>query len=184
MNMKINVTGKNMKITDSLKDYIKEKLGKLENHFETAIMSAHVTCIVEKDRHIVDINIQTTATTVHVTEESDDLYKSVDNALDTVMRKVRKLKEKMVSRKKQSKSTGENFAVQEYEPHTVIETEEGYHIAVIDRYVKKPMTPEEAAMQLDMLSNDFLVFYNELNQRINVIFKRRDGNFGLIDPKF
>lgn len=183
MSMKISVTGKNMKITEALKDYIKEKLGKLETHFESAIMSAHATCIVEKDRHIVDINIQTTSTTVHVTEESEDLYKSVDAACDVVMRKVRKLKEKMVSRRKEGKGTGENFSIPTPESHEDIETSEGYHITVIDRFVKKPMSADEAAIQLDMLNNDFLVFINESNQRVNVIFKRRDGNFGLIDPK-
>ena len=177
--VKIIVTGKNVKVTNAIKGYIEEKISKLE-HFSDSIIAVHVIVAVEKMRQIVEVTLQTSGSTIHVSEESEDMYKSIDRASDLLARKLKKLKEKMNGRKKQSAfSFDENVLKEEG-----AETEEGHHIILVDRYVRKPMDVDEAVMQLELVKNDFLVFLNATTKRVNVVYKRKDGNFGLIDPKF
>ncbi len=178
----IAITGKNIQITDAIRNYIRGEIEGLEKYYEK-IISAHVILIVEKERKIAEITLQTAGSTLHVDDVSDDMYKSMDQAVDHLKRKLKKLKEKMIDKKRQFDKT--KFTLQNMERREEgVETEEGHHIVVVDRYVKKPMTVEEAAMQLELVDNDFLVFYNNNAERVNVIYQRKDGNFGLIDPKF
>ncbi|MBN2726758.1 ribosome-associated translation inhibitor RaiA [Candidatus Mcinerneyibacteriota bacterium] len=180
MAVKMNVTGKNIKVTNAIKEYLEEKITKLE-HFNDHILSANVILSVEKLRHIVEVTLQTAGSTLHVSEETDDLYKSIDACMDIMARKLKKIKDKSVDRKRNGESLGE---IAESALLEGVEISSGHHVVQVDRYVKKPMTVDEAALELDLLDNDFLVFFNESRQRVNVIYRRKDGNFGLIDPKF
>lgn len=176
--MKISVTGRNIKVTPALKEYIDEKISKLE-HFDERIISSKVILGVEKQRHIAEITLQTAGSTIHVSEDTDDLYKSIDKSTDMLARKLKKVRDKMAHNKKGA-ATPRHFHPEElYEGVEV----DGSHIVQVDRYVKKPMSVEEAAMQMDLLKNDFIVFTNSASERINVIYRRKDGDLGLIDPK-
>ncbi len=176
--MKISVTGKNIKVTPSLKEYIDEKISRLE-HFDERIISSKVILGVEKQRHIAEITVQTAGSTVHVSEATDDLYKSIDKSTDMLARKLKKIRDKMADRKKN------NDSPRFFEDEELTEGVEldGRHIIKVDRYVKKPMSVEEAAMQMDLLNNDFIVFTHSASGRVNVIYRRKDGDLGLIDPK-
>src|SRR6056297_1983216 len=182
MSINIAITGKNIKITDAIRKYVTEEVNGLEKYFEN-IIGAHVILIVEKERKIAEITLNTSRNTLHIDEVSDDMYKSIDAVVDHLARQLKQIKEKMIDKKRQFDKT--KFTTQNMEKaRDGIETDEGHHIVLVDRYVKKPMTVQEAAMQLEMVENDFLVFYNMNADHINVIYKRKNGDFGLINPDF
>ena len=180
MAVKMNVTGRTIKVTGAIKDYLEEKITKLE-HFNDHIVSANVILSVEKLRHIAEVTLQTAGSTLHVSEETDDLYKSIDSCMDILARKLKKIKDKNIAKKRSGESLGE---IAEKSLLEGVEVSGGHHVIQVDRYVKKPLFVEEAALELDLLDNDFLVFFNEARKRVNVLYRRKDGNFGLIDPKF
>jgi len=182
MSINIAISGKNIQVTKSLKNYINKEIEGLEKFFEK-IISAHIVLNVEKEREIVEVNLQTAGSTIHVSESTDDLYKSIDACVDHLARKLKQFKEKMIDRKRHFDKSQFSFE-NEQEVREGLETDEGHHIVLVDRYVKKPMNVEEAAMQLEITNNDFLVFFNDAADKINVIYRRKDGDFGLINPEF
>lgn len=182
MSINIAISGKNIQVTKSLKTYINKEIEGLEKYFEK-IISAHIVLNVEKEREIVEVNLQTAGSTIHVSESTDDLYKSIDACIDHLERKLKQFKQKMIDRKRQFDKTQFSFENKQ-EVREGVETDEGHHIVLVDRYVKKPMNVEEAAMQLEITNNDFLVFFNDAADKINVIYRRKDGDFGLINPEF
>ena len=172
--MNITVNGRHIDITDALKTYAEEKVSKLDKYLPAGAEAA-VILTVEKYRHRAEVQIKVNGIIIQAQEETDEMYASIDKVLDKITRQVRKYKERL----KDKKGRGDGVPS--------AEEEEGHvdRIPVIiktKRFDMKPMSPEEAVMQMELLDKDFFVFSNVSTGALNVIYKRKDGNVGLIEP--
>ena len=200
--MKVMIYGKNIDVTPSLKDYVEEKVSKLEKFFEKEPMEAQVSLEVERERHIVEVTANVGGLILRGEEETGDMYASVDGVMDKLERQVHKYKTKINRRLRERKQQEEeNYRKRRTEqlmngeddlmPDEVKEQREDDEkeefepeIVRTKRFPVKPMHVEEAAMQMDLLDHDFFVFSNAETDEVNVVYKRNDGNYGLIEPTY
>jgi len=173
--MNITVTGRHMDMTDALKAYAAEKVGKLEKYLPSGA-DALVMLEVEKYRHKAEVQIKVNGIIIQAQEETDEMYSSIDKVLDKMGRQVKKYKEKLKDKK--GRGEGLSAAAEQEEGHA----EKIPQIIKTKRFDMKPMTAEEAVMQMELLDKEFFVFSNIATGALNVIYKRRDGNVGLIEP--
>jgi len=171
--MNIVVNGRHMEITDALKSYASEKVSKVDKYLPEGT-EAVVTLEVEKFRHKAEVQLKVNGILIQAHEETEEMYASIDKVMDKIGRQVRKYKEKL----KGHKGRGEEMVI----PEAGFETELIPEIIKIKRFDMKPMAPEEAVMQMELLDKDFFVFSNVTSGAVNVIYKRKDGNIGLIEP--
>ena len=176
--MRISINGKNIEVSDYLSDLVTKKVSKLDKYFPEDT-EAHVTLSVEKNRHIVEITIPYSGGIIRGEEVSGDMYASIDLVLDKLEAQVKKF----VSRNKEIHRKGRANDIDVYAFEVTEEAGERT-ITGRDHFSPKPMSPDEAAMQLDANDFEFLTFLNSENDRINVIYRRKNGNLGLIDPIF
>jgi putative sigma-54 modulation protein len=174
--MDIAVTFRHMEPADSLRTYAEEKISKIQKYLDSP-SEAHIVLTVEKFRHLADVTLSLDGTTIKGVEETEDMYSAIDQVMDKIEKQVKRHRSKIRDRRSETRK-GEGAA--ETEDAGVLSPEEP--IIETEKLVAKPMDPEEAAMQLDMSQQDFLVFRNSRSREINVIYKRRDGNLGLIEP--
>ncbi|EGJ51465.1 ribosome-associated translation inhibitor RaiA [Desulfocurvibacter africanus] len=175
--MNIHFTFKNFEPSEHLKNYARTRFGKLSKH---GINSAElqVNMSVEKHRHMAEVVLSGDSLHLSANEESQDMYATIDMVLDKLVAQVKKSGDKKSLRKKPGQ-TSVRLDVFSYaqagdrKERTIIQT---------DSYIPKPMDVDEAAMQLESLGYEFLVFHNAETERVNVIYQRKDGNYGLIDP--
>lgn len=181
--MQITTTGRHFEVTDALRQHIETKISKMDRLLE-GITEVHVVLSVEKHRHTAEITLlQANGNSLRSIEETHDMYESVDTVIDKIEKQARKHnKRKDTSRKARAANKESERVDVEPEPDTtepmtpkVIQTK---------RFAIKPMSVEEAAMQMGFVTDDFLVFLNSETNQINVMFKRKDGNYGLIEPEF
>jgi len=175
-----------MEMTDALRSYVQSKLDKLNKYLEN-IIEVHVTLQVEKYRHIAEVNIRANGFIMNGEEETGDMYSSIDKVMDKIERQLVKHKGRVVGRKQRSAprapmpippdAAGEELL---WEPSP--EAEEPRRIIRTERSPAKPMSVEEAILQIDLMKQDFLVFRNSQDEQVNVLYRRRDGNLGLIQP--
>jgi putative sigma-54 modulation protein len=180
--MNISITGRQIDITPPIKSYTEAKLKKL-NRFMNGITDIHVTLSLEKYRQIAEVNVHSRGNTyLTAVEESNDLYVSIDQAIDKIKSQAKKLQEKRIGKKRRSKrvETSGTFNVLAREESQT--SESGPRIVESSRFVIKPLSVEEAVVQIEDEGAEFLVFRNASSERVNVIYRRPDGNFGLIDP--
>ena len=177
--MNFIISGKNIEITQGLKDTIERKLGKLERYFtpDTEII---VTLSVEKDRQKIEVTIPVKGDIIRSEQESTDMYVSIDLVEEVIERQLRKYKNKLVAKHQAGGSFNQTFVESEDE---VADSNE-IRIVRTKRFGIKPMFPEDACMQMDLLGHNFFVFSNAETEEINVVYKRKDGSFGLIEPEF
>jgi len=169
--MNIIINCRQMDSTRNLKDYAEEKIGKFKKYLGN-ISEATVTLSVEKYRHTAEVLLKVNGSFIQAESTTGEMYSSIDDVVEKLARQVRKYKEKNVSLRK-NKSKSESFPESEETMPTIIKNK-SYNI--------KPMSVEEAAMQMDLLDKEFFVFTNASSGNINVLHKRNDGNFGLIEP--
>ncbi len=175
--MQITIRGKNIEVTPALRQHVERKIGKIGRYFETPL-TAQVTLIVEKDRHIVEVTVPLDGMLLRGEDETDDMYASIDSVVDKLERQIRKYKTRVNRRVRRTEgkplfvSSPDEEAV-EYEEGRVVKTK---------RFAVKPMDVEEAILQMNLLDHDFFVFANAETQEVNVLYKRKDGNYGLIEP--
>lgn len=171
--MEITVTFRHMDPVESLRVYAQEKLSKIRKFLDTPL-EAHVVLEVEKFRHIADVTLNIDGTTIKGVEETEDMYSAIDQVMDKIEIQVKRHRSKIRERRPEAEKeeSTEETAAQGLEERTI----------VAERLVTKPMDPEEAAMQLNLSQQDFLVFRNARSNDVNVLYKRRDGNLGLIEP--
>ena len=177
--MQINLRGKNMEITPALQDYMAKRLSKLEKYFNTPI-EAQTTLSVVREDHIVEVTIIIDGLILRGEESTSDMYASIDLVVDKLERQMHKYKTK-INRKlrhKGIKEISEKFAG----PGKEEDSEPEPRVVRTKRFVMKPMPIEEAILQLNLLGHDFFVFTNADTGEINVLYKRKDGNYGLIEP--
>ncbi len=184
--MRVTISGRHMDITDSLKLYIENGLEKVRSHFDKVI-DVDVVLDVEKHRHIAEVNLHANGIRIHSRESSQDMYASVDTVLDKLDKQVRKFKDRINrhqprrARETRDYHHGIIEMVNELDDHT---GEPTHRVINREKIAMKPMSVEEATMQLDLVEDDFLVFSNAENEQVNVIYSRRDGTYGLIEPQF
>ena len=172
--MNIIITGRHLEVTDALKTYVEKKIKRFDRYL-TNISEANVTLTVEKYRHKAEVLLKVNGVLIQAEAITGDVYSSIDEVAEKLERQTKKYKEKLVSHRKGEGKAGPK--VQE----TALPPEIG-SIIKNKRFELKPMSPDEAAMQMELLDKDFFVFTNDTSGEINVIYRRRDGNFGLIEP--
>lgn len=177
--MDITVTFRHIEPTESLRLYAQEKLSKLRKYLDTPI-EAHIVLEVEKFRHIADVTLNADGTRINAAEETEDLYSAIDQVLDKIEIQLKRHRSKIRERRPENARSGVTASEETVEERTVPLIEES--TIIVEKLVSKPMDPEEAAMQLNMGQRDFLVFRNSRTKEMNVIYRRRDGNLGLIEP--
>lgn len=170
--MNIILNGKHLEVTPALKSYAEEKIKKFDKYLSN-ITEAVVTLSVEKYRHRVEVLLKANGVMIQAEGVTGEIYSSIDEVVEKLEKQVKKYKEKLVSHRK-----GEGKTITE---QTAPEREGG-RIIKKKNFDMKPMTPDEAAMQLEITDKDFFVFSNHSTGDINVIYRRKDGNFGLIEP--
>jgi len=169
--MNIIINCRHMDLTKTLKDYAEEKIGKFEKYLGN-ITEAVVTLSVEKYRHKAEVLMKVDGLLIQAESITGEMYASIDEVVDKLERQIKKYKEKIVSqRKNKNKSAAPEEGVRSV---PLIIKKKAFDI--------KPMGVEEAAMQMDLLDKDFFVFTNASSGDINVLYKRTDGNLGLIEP--
>jgi len=184
--MFINLTARNIDITEALKSYIESKIKRLERYVDSNA-EAQLVLSVEKYRHSAEINLVGKRINIHSREESPDMYLSLDKVIEKVERQLRKRKERIRALKAKQRAKEANYRLQIIARTTPIN--EGNppgnsEIIKSQRFAIKPMSVEEAVMQIDLLGNEFLVFNNSRTDKVNVLYKKRDGNLGLIEPEY
>ncbi len=180
--MQIQVTFRHVEPSEAVKEYAQEKVGKLQKYLDGPI-EASVTLGVEKHRHEADINLVASGLKIHGRETTGDLFSAIDLVMDKLEKQVKRYREKLkgVHRRERNKVMEQPFKVDVFEADSL--SEESPRIIMSKRLTAKPMDADEAAMQLDLSQDDFLVFMNHRTEALNVIYRRADGNFGLIEPQ-
>lgn len=176
--MKIKIFGKNIDVTDGIKSAVEEKLGNLEKYF-TDDARIDVTLSVDRNDQKVEVTIPLKGRIIRVEEVSSDMYATIDMAQETIERQLVKYKNKLVDKKRGgSDFYSEAFIDADYE-----EEEEGIQIVRTKRFGIKPMDPEEACVQMELIGHNFFVFLNAETDEVNVVYKRKNGKYGLIEPE-
>ena len=176
--MKFIIIGKNIDVTPGLREAVESKLGKLERYF-TPNTEIHVTLSVQKGHQKIEVTIPVKGGMVRSEQESSDMYVSIDLVEEVIERQLRKYKNKLVAKNQE----GNNFSKTLFETEESIEDGE-VKIVRTKRFGIKPMYPEDACVQMELLGHNFFVFFNAENEEVNVVYKRKDGSFGLIEPEF
>jgi len=174
--MKIIITGKNLEITDGLKRAVEEKIGKLEKYFSEDT-TAKVTLSVEKDRQKIEVTIPVKGNIIRSEQVSSDMYVSIDLVQEIIERQLKKYKKKLIDKKQNAASFSDAFLEKQEDE------DEEVKIVRIKQFDIKPMYPEDACVQMELLGHDFYVFCNAETEQVNVVYKRKGGTYGLIEPE-
>ena len=176
--MKFIISGKNIEVTEGIKAAIEEKLGRLDKYLVDDTI-VNVTLSVQKGRQKIEVTIPMKGHIIRAEEGSEDMYVSIDLVEEVIERQLRKYKNKLVAKNQE----GNNFSKTLFETEESIEDGE-VKIVRTKRFGIKPMYPEDACVQMELLGHNFFVFFNAENEEVNVVYKRKDGSFGLIEPEF
>lgn len=174
--MKFIISGKNIDVTEGLRTAIEDKIGKLEKYFkpETEVF---VTLSVEKDRQKIEVTIPIKGNIIRSEQVSNDMYISIDLVEEIIERQLKKYKTKLVDQKQAN-----GFFKQEYIDNEFVDDEE-VRILRTKKFDIKPMYPEDACVQMELLGHSFFVFCNAENGQVNVVYKRKGNTYGLIEPE-
>jgi putative sigma-54 modulation protein len=187
--MQIFITGRNLQLTDDIREYVEKKVGKAETFFD-GIIEANVVLDVQGHRHIAEVALMARRATFHAQSETENVFASIDDVVDKIDIQTRRYKERVKDRRHrpsrleaalQLSGTNETTQVD------VLEDEEENALRLVkvpEKFAPKPMTAEEAAMQLELSMDEFLMFLNSETEKINVVYRRRSGDYGWIEPAF
>ena len=175
--MRFIITGRNIDVTDGLRSAVEEKLGKLHRLFapETEV---NVTFSVEKERQKIEVTIPVKGNIIRSEQVSSDMYVSIDLDEEVIERQLKKYKNKII----QSKQASASVFTQDYLDNDY-EEEPEVKIVRSKRFGIKPMDPEEACVQMELLGHNFYVFFNSETEEVNVVYKRKGNTYGLIEPE-
>lgn len=174
--MKFIIIGKNIDVTPGLREAVESKLGKLERYF-TPNTEIHVTLSVQKGHQKIEVTIPVKGGMVRSEQESSDMYVSIDLVEEVIERQLRKYKEKIVAKQQDGGNFKKEFLEKESEPLDEV------RIIRTKRFDMKPMYPEDACIQMELLGHNFFVFYNAESEEVNVVYKRKGNTYGLIEPE-
>ncbi|MBR5156537.1 MAG: ribosome-associated translation inhibitor RaiA [Clostridia bacterium] len=176
--MKITMSGKQIELTPALKARIEDRFSKLDRYFHKET-EAYVTLSVQREKQVVEATVHSGGLIVRVEEATDDMYVSIDTAVDVLERQLRKHKTRI--EKKLKKDTFEAAALAAIPYKEEVEEETEFKIARTKRFSAKPMSTEEAILQMDLLGHQFFIFTNSESGDTNVVYKRKQGSYGLIE---
>ncbi len=175
--MKVTVIAKNIELTAALKEIVEKKISKLEKYFDSNV-EARATLSVQKNRHIIEVTIPFNGVILRGEEATSDMYKSLDLVEEKLERQIRKQKTRLSRRHSGSFKFAElNDSVSN------IDEDEG-KLVKVKKFGVKPMNSEEAILQMDLLGHNFFVFQDADTSKVNVVYKRKDGDYGLLEPEF
>jgi len=169
--MQVAIRGKNIEITPALRDYVEKKITKITKFVDLPV-SAQVNLYVERERHIAEVTAALNGLMLRGEESTLDMYASIDLVADKLEKQIHKYKGKFKKRAKETEVVDD------------VSTEPEGVVVKTKRFGGKPLSVDEAIMQMNLVSHDFFVFSNADTQRINVLYRRKDGNYGLLDPEF
>ena len=175
--MQTAVTFKNLDPSEALRNYVTDKLNRFDRFLDNPA-EASVVLSVEKFRHIAEINITGDRLNINGAEETDDMYSAIDITLDKLETQIKKTKQKLRSKRNIAKQSIKD----RFEESSYLAEDDGAKEIKIQNIEYKPMDIEEAVMQIDLSDDNFLVFTNARTGRVNVIYHRKDGHYGLIQP--
>jgi len=187
--MNITITGRNVEVTPALRKYAEEKIGRFDRYL-TKITEAVVTLSVQKQMHKAEVQIKANGNHIQAESSTEELYASIDEVTAKLDRQIKKLKDKVTgkrSREKSARTTSDESWTKEKRsmassPSSEELAPEEKMIIEREQQEMKPMPPDEAAMRLDTDGREFFMFTNAESGKVNVIYKRKDGNCGLIEP--
>lgn len=174
--MRYNIIGKNIEVTNALRNVTEDKLSKFEKYFAPDT-EAHVAMSVQKQNHIIEVTVPIKGSIIRAEEEAESMYAAIDLVVDVLERQLLKHKKKLVTRHRHQGTFRTTF-VEEYH-----EEDEGISIVKSKRFPVKPMDAEEACMEMELLGHSFFVFRERDTDEIHVVYKRKDGQFGIIAPE-
>ena len=175
--MRYKITGRNINVTPGLKAAVEEKIGKLERYFNQDT-EVNITLTVEKDRQKIEVTIPVKGTIIRAEQESNDMYVSIDLVEEVIERQLRKYKNKLIQKEQNVAQFSKGFVDEDtYD-------EEEISIIRSKKFAMKPMDPEEACVQMELLGHSFYVFLNSETEQVNVVYKRKGNTYGLIEPEF
>ncbi len=178
--MRFDIRGKNLELTDALKDYTTKRLSKLEKYIDD-VKEAQVALSVEGEGHKVEVTIPLNGVILRGEEASEDMYTSIDLVVEKLEKQIEKYKTRLY---RSNRGAGMKRALIE-EARKELEANEGldtFKVVRTKRFALKPMDEEEAIMQMNLLGHTFFVFFNAATEEVNVVYRRKDGNYGLIEP--
>ncbi len=178
--MRFIITGRNIVVTDSLRTAVEEKLGKLDRFFASET-EVHVTLSVQKERQKIEVTIPVKGHIIRSEQESDDMYVSIDLVEEVIERQLKKYKNKIIDKKQNQAAFAKEFV--EEEPEDDVEQTGDIEIIRTKHFGIKPMYPEDACIQMELLGHSFYVFLNAETDEVNVVYKRKGNTYGLIEPE-
>ncbi|BCS53468.1 ribosome hibernation-promoting factor, HPF/YfiA family [Geobacter sp. SVR] len=181
--MQVTTTFRHMEQSEALKSYAEEKLERVAKYIDEPI-SAQVFLVVEKKiRHIVEIVINAKGISTKASEATNDMYASVDAVIDKIERQLKRYKEKIKAHKPNGEEHGRQISKKIFSAESIDEASAEPVVIRTKTETAKPMSVEEAVMQMDLLHKDFIVFTDAVSSEINVLYRRKDSNYGLIEPQ-
>ena len=184
--MRYTISGKNINITPGLKDAVESKLGKLERYFSPDT-EVQVTLSVEKGRQKIEVTIPVKGSIIRAEQDSSDMYVSVDLVEEIIERQLRKYKNKLVARNQGHPTSyapsGNSFRKEFFDSEEETTEDDEVRIVRTKKFGIKPMFPEDACVQMELLGHNFFVFCNAETDQVNVVYKRKGNTYGLIEPE-
>ena len=175
--MKFIIVGKNIEVTPGLRSAVEDKIGKLEKYF-TPETEVHVTLSVEKERQKIEVTIPVKGSIIRSEQVSSDMYVSIDLVEEIIERQLKKDKRKLVDQQQAASFFKQEFIEKDYMDEDEIK------IIRTKKFDIKPMYPEDACIQMELLGHNFYVFVNAETEQVNVAYKRKGGTYGLIEPEY
>jgi putative sigma-54 modulation protein len=186
--MLVNVKGKNVVVTDALKRYAEKKVQKLSKYFKE-IKGAQVTQSIQRNWHIVEVQLEGDGVALRGEERTDNMYASIDQVVDKLEQRIKRFKGKLYGKSleegpKEKEALKQALALESDagDEQAEFDDEPMPEIVRTKSFAVKPMAPDEAAIQMELLHHDFFVFLNSRTEQVNVVYRRKDGNYGLIEP--
>ncbi|MBN2907992.1 ribosome-associated translation inhibitor RaiA [Polycladomyces sp. WAk] len=178
------IRGNNLEVTEALRNFVEKKISRLEKYFDTPPSAdAHIALSVIRDDHKVEVTIPFPGVLVRAEEKSADMYASIDLVVEKLERQIRKYKTKVNRKVRQEGSLRSQLVENGNTSTALVDDEEEPVVVRTKRFHLKPMDVEEAIMQMEMLGHNFFVFTNADTDEINVVYRRKDGRYGLIEPE-
>jgi putative sigma-54 modulation protein len=175
--MELSLKGKNLEVTDAVEKHVEQKLGKLDRYLpniaEVRVELAQGEAKSAESRYIAQVTIDHKGTLLRGEERAPDIFTAIDAVTDVVTRQIERYKGKLYGRKKGAPSLREGLAMEELGK-----------VVKVKRFLTEPMSVDEAIEQMELLGHNFFFFFNEDTEQFNVLYRRRDGDYGLIQPEF
>lgn len=181
--MKLTVRGKNLEVTGALRDYSEKRLDKLSRYFDEEF-DAQVLLSTNKDLKTVEVTVFVEGIVLRAVDKNPDMYAAIDLVVDKIVRQIHKYKTRLTRRfQKQNLAFHAEAVALENEVEEEVEEEVDLNVVKTKTFLARPMSVDEAILQMNLIGHDFFAFLNSENDQINVVYRRHDGGYGLIQPQ-